>query len=124
MVFRGVKFPGRSCEGRAGGREAAVMSRIYERTVMSLTAFDNRDIISCVSCLMRAYTDDSMIDVATGKRIVDSTFYMPGTADQVNGFVSPHVPIYQLTSDPLKPPLLLKQIGTTSGKENECHDVA
>lgn len=26
---------------------------------------------------MRAYTDDSMIDVATGKRIADSTFYMP-----------------------------------------------
>ena len=45
------------------------MSRTYERTVMSVTAFDNRDIISCVSCLMRAYTDDSMIDVATGKRI-------------------------------------------------------
>ena len=45
------------------------MSRIYERTVMSVTAFDNRDIISCVSCLMRAYTDDSMIDVATGKRM-------------------------------------------------------
>ena len=29
------------------------MSRIYERTVMSVTAFDNQDIISCVSCLMR-----------------------------------------------------------------------
>lgn len=77
LVFRGVKFPGRSCEGRARGRGVVVMSRIYERTVMSVTAFDNRGIISCVSCLMRAYTDDSMIDVATGKRIADSTFYMP-----------------------------------------------
>lgn len=54
------------------------MSRIYERTVMSVTAFGNRDIISCVSCLMRVYTDDNMIGVATGKRIAGSTFYMPG----------------------------------------------
>lgn len=77
LVFRGGQFPGRSCEGRARGRGVVVMSRIYERTVMSVTAFDNRDIISCVSCLMRAYTDDSMIDVATGKRIAGSTFYMP-----------------------------------------------
>lgn len=54
LVFRGVKFPGRSCEGRARGRGVVVMSRIYERTVMSVTAFDNQDIISCGRIQMTA----------------------------------------------------------------------